>query len=249
MVTTGSFGYKIGRKIRLMKVHTDADYFWQILVREIYVLMKHYGSIETLRGAFEHLTDAKNKPTQTAIQKCKMFTDIDTLNNPVNADPMITWRNLTCYCQHSFITMLESGYILNDGIMNDSVVFILDFNTSTVRQYRTNYQNKMTETDTATIAEIMEFTDMPTKTYTEIIAGIKERYDKYVEQSAPIDELIDKITMIIQKTREFGGDQNILPKLQALLDETILGKKRFDETYSFFYHRLDSLDLINHSDK
>jgi len=60
MGTQGSFGYKIGRKVRLMKVQYDADIFWQVLVREIYVLMKHYGSIEALRQVFENLKEAKS---------------------------------------------------------------------------------------------------------------------------------------------------------------------------------------------
>ena len=46
MGTKGSFGYKIGKKIRLMRVNYDADLLWQILVREIYVLIKHYKTIE-----------------------------------------------------------------------------------------------------------------------------------------------------------------------------------------------------------
>ena len=34
MGTQGSFGYKIGRKVRLMHVQFDADLLWQVLVRE-----------------------------------------------------------------------------------------------------------------------------------------------------------------------------------------------------------------------
>ena len=53
MGTSGTFGYIIGKKKRMMYVHCDADLLWQILVREIYVLMKHYGSKEALQTAFE----------------------------------------------------------------------------------------------------------------------------------------------------------------------------------------------------
>ena len=49
MANPGVFGYIIGRKKRLMRVENDADLLWQILVREIYVLMKHYGSKELLQ--------------------------------------------------------------------------------------------------------------------------------------------------------------------------------------------------------
>ena len=61
MAIQGSFGYKIGRKVRLMHVEYNADLLWQILVREIYVLKKHYGSIELIQQAFEKLEDAKKK--------------------------------------------------------------------------------------------------------------------------------------------------------------------------------------------
>ena len=59
MGTKGSFGYKIGRKIRLMHVQYDADLLWRILVREIYVLMKHYGSKEALQTEFEKIKTIK----------------------------------------------------------------------------------------------------------------------------------------------------------------------------------------------
>ena len=42
MVTKGAFGYIIGKKKRLIYVNDDADLLWQILVREIFVLMNHY---------------------------------------------------------------------------------------------------------------------------------------------------------------------------------------------------------------
>ena len=42
MGTKGAFGYIIGRKKRLMQVKNDADLLWQVLVREIYILMKHF---------------------------------------------------------------------------------------------------------------------------------------------------------------------------------------------------------------
>ena len=58
----GAFGYIIGKKKRLMHVQFDADLLWQICVREIYLLMKHYGSLDLLKTAFENLKEAKNKP-------------------------------------------------------------------------------------------------------------------------------------------------------------------------------------------
>ena len=77
MGTQGSFGYKIGRKVRLMQVQFDADLLWQVCVREIYILMKHFGSIESLQQAFESLKEAKGKPKLEAIEKCKIYTELN----------------------------------------------------------------------------------------------------------------------------------------------------------------------------
>ena len=244
MGTQGSFGYKIGRKVRLMKVYYDADIFWQVLVREIYVLMKHYGSIETLRQAFENLIDAKNKPTKDAIEKCKPFIDLTVSNKDLK-----DWCYLTRYCQNSFINILESGYFLNNGKANDGFVFILDFNKNIVSFYGTDWKDNMTEFEKATIDEIMEFEDMPTKSYTEIVSEMNTRYKNYYEQCEKVIDEIENINKIIRRAKELGGDQNILDKARSLLDEMNIEKMKLDGKYRFFYHRLDALNLIDHSDK
>ena len=241
MGTQGSFGYKIGRKIRLMYVQNDADMLWQILVREIYVLMKHYGSIELLREAFEKLLDAKNNPKPAAIEKCKVFTDLE-----VSQKDTCDWYCLTRYCQSSFINILESGYILNNG-KNSGLVFILDFNTNSVRFYGVDYEKKPTEYEKATIDEIMEFEDMPTKTYTEIVAEMNSRFENYYNKVKEVDLEIERINNIIKKTKELGGEQNIISKANKLLDDIKWEKKGLEMKYRFFYHRLDALNLIDHS--
>ena len=242
MGTHGSFGYKIGRKVRLMRVQYDADIFWQILVREIYVLMKHYGSIEALKQSFENLIDAKNKPKPEAIQKCKVFTDLNV------SDKCLTdWYCLTRYCQNSFINILESGYFLNNGIANDSFVLMLDFNKNSVSFYGTDWENKTKEFEKATIDEIMEFEDMPTKTYTEIVSEMNARYKDYYEKVEKVNTEIENINKIIKRAKELGGDQNILDKARMLLDEMNTEKMKLDAKYRFFYHRLDALNLIDHS--
>ena len=243
MGTQGSFGYKIGRKIRLMHVQYDADMLWQILVREIYVLMKHYGSIESLREAFINLLDAKNKPKSEAIEKCKIFTDLQVSYK--NTDD---WYCLTRHCQHSFINILESGYFLNNG-KNSGLVFILDFNTNSVRFYGKDWEKKETEYEKATIDEIMEFEDMPTKTYMEIVTEMRERFENYDKQVKEVDLEIERINNIIKKANELGGDENVIYKAKQLLDEMVWEKKKLEMKYRFFYHRLDALNLIDHETK
>lgn len=244
MGTQGSFGYKIGRKIRLMHVQYDADLLWQILVREIYVLMKHYGSIESLREAFINLSEAKNKPKLEAIEKCKIFTDLS-----VSYQNRDDWYCLTRHCQHSFINILESGYFLNNGHQNSNFVFLLDFNTNSVRFYGVNFEKKETEYEKATINEIMEFEEMPTKTYTEIVEEMRERFEKHDKQVKEVDLEIENIENIIKKTKELGGEQNIISKARELLYDIEWKKKGLKMKYRFFYHRLDALNLIDHTDK
>lgn len=242
MGTKGSFGYKIGRKVRLMHVQYDADIFWQVLVREIYILIKHYGSVEALRQAFEKLIDAKNKPTSDAIEKCKVFTDL-TVSNKNLSD----WYCLTRHCQSSFINILESGYFLNNGIKNDGFVFLLDFNKNSVSFYGTDWKNNTTEFEKATIDEIMEFGDMPTKSYVEIVSEMGARYKDYYEKVEKVNSEIENINKIIRKAKELGGDQNILEKARVLLDKMDIEKSKIDGNYRFFYHRLEALNLIDHT--
>ena len=242
MGTKGSFGYKIGRKIRLMLVQFDADLLWQILVREIYVLMKHYKTIDSLKEAFEKLIEAKNKPKLEAIEKCKVFTDLS-----VSYENTSDWHYLTRYCQHSFINILESGYFLNNGGEDSGLVFMLDFNTNSVSFYRKDTNKSITEYEKATIDEIMEFEDMPIKTYTEIVRDTRERFEKYEAKLKIVNIEMENINNIIKKEKELGGEQNIIDKAKKLLDELNWAKKKINMEYRFFYNHLNSLNLIDHS--
>ena len=67
MVIQGFFGYIIGKKKRMMYVQQDADLIWQILVREIYVLMNHFKSIDHMKEAFEQIKTTNNKSKPKAI--------------------------------------------------------------------------------------------------------------------------------------------------------------------------------------
>jgi hypothetical protein len=241
MGAQGSFGYKIGRKVRLMQVQRDADLLWQILVREIYVLMKHYGTIEALRQSFENLVAAKNKPKQAAIEKCRVFSDLKLLNENTPE-----WDCLTRYCQHSFINVLESGYFLNNGNEDDSFVFILDFNTNSAVFYGKDWQKKTTQYEKATIEDIMEFEEMPTKSYSEIVSEMSVRFEKYNEGFEKVHQEMEKINNIIKKAHELGGDQNVISKAKDLLYDMEWEKRKLETEYRFFYHRLDALNLIDH---
>ena len=175
MVTKGAFGYIIGKKKRLMPVNDDADLLWQILVREIYVLMKHYKTKEDLQKAFESIVMAKNNPNFGQIQQCKCFTDFD------NSDDDWKWCDLLRYCQSSFINVLESGYILNEKNDLYGHIFLLDFNKGEVSFFYKDCDGKDKEIDSAKIEEIMEFEDMPSKSYTEIVGEMRDRFAVFYE--------------------------------------------------------------------
>jgi hypothetical protein len=245
MIKQGSFGYKIGRKTKLMRVDEDADLLWQICVREIYVLLKHYnGSIEELCNAFKELKKAKHEPTPVAIEKCKPFTQLN--GNHLKMSNQLTWRELTQNCQHSYINILETGYFLNNYKKeNSGLIFILDFNTNSVRFYNKEMDEKETELETASIEEIANFEDMPTKTLDEIITETKERFETFNNNMERIMIELNKINEIIVKSKE-SNDYNIQGQIRQLKQSADLEKKTIEMEYRYLYHRLNSLNLIDH---
>jgi hypothetical protein len=241
MGTQGSIGYKIGRKVRLMHVQYDANMLWQIAVREIYVLMKHYGSIESLREAFENLKDAKSKPKAEDIEKCKYYTDL-TVSNQNTGD----WYNLTRFCQHSFINILDTGYFLNNG-QKSGLIFLLDFNTNSARFYSIDYKKEEEEYSSASIDEILSFDNMPTKSMTEILTDTKQRYEKYDKNLKKVDKEIEELKKLTQKVKNAGATQDMIQQATQLLRDMEYQRKTLEMEYRYFYHRLDALNLIDHS--
>ncbi len=240
MGTQGSFGYKIGRKVRLMHVQYDADMLWQTCVREIFILMKHFGSVDLLREEFEKLAEAKNKPKPEAIEKCKPYTDL-TLSYQNTND----WYYLTRNCQHSYINILDIGYFLNNG-KKIGFIFLLDFNTNTLRYYSKGYDDTEEEYEKATIDEIMLFDDMPTKSYTEIITETRERAEKYSENLKKVDEELEKLKSLKKKAKELGATLDMIQQACILLFNMENERRKLESDYRYFYHRLDALNLINH---
>jgi hypothetical protein len=237
---TGTFGYIIGRKKRFSPVYHDADLLWQILVREIYVLMKHYKTKEALQEAFEKIKPVKGNPKQADIEKCRPFTDFECETKTPN-----DWYCILRHCQSSFINTLEAGYILKKE-EDQGYTFILDFNTSSVGYYnKENKNNKphITEIQSAKIEEILEFDDMPTKSYTEIINDTKTRFNTYYEKYITTQKEIENITYIINDAkRQCSG--NIEDKAQRMFEQLKWTIKKLNMERRVFYYRLKDLDLI-----
>lgn len=237
MGSQGTFGYIIGKKKRFSHVQHDADLLWQILTREIYVLMKYYKTIESLQEAFIKIKVAKGNPKKIEIEKCNIFTDYECDNKTPN-----DWNCILKYCQSSFINTLEAGYILTKEEDN-GYVFILDFNKSIAKYYFKDHKNNITEYQSATIEEIKSFDDMPTKTYTEIVTEMKTSFDTYYEKYIITKKEIEKVNSIIDDAkRQCAG--NIEEKAQRMLDILRWDHKKMNMERRVFYHRLKALDLI-----
>lgn len=232
MGTRGAFGYRIGRKLRLMYVQYDGDMLWMILIREIYVLMKHYGSVESLRQAFAALVDAKNQPTAEAIEKCKMFTNLQVSDRSTS-----DWYCLTNGCQSSFINMLQSGYVYNSGNENCGFTFLLDFNINTARFYMTDRANTVIEHEKATIDEIMVLKErVPLKTLPEIVAQMHQSYAEHVINVTRRSEQIAALKEALKHTT----DEYVKRHLEMLcVEERVY---HFDVKY--FNDRIVALNLL-----
>ena len=237
MVTKGAFGYIIGKKKRIMLVNDDADLLWQLLVREIYVLMKHFKTKEDLQKAFEAIVVAKNNPNFGQIQQCKCFTDFD------NSDDDWKWCDLLRYCQSSFINVLESGYILNEKNDLYGHIFLLDFNKGEVSFFYKDCDGKDKEIDSAKIEDIMEFVDMPSKIYTEIVAEMRDRFAVFYENITKVTNEIEKLNKLLAESKRQGA-VNIEEKVNKLLYEMKIEERKLNAGRRVFYNRLKVLDLI-----
>ena len=236
MVTKGAFGYIIGKKKRLMLVNDDADLLWQILVREIYVLMNHYKTKKELQEVFEKIEVTKNKPKSSQIEKCKYFTDFER-------NELEEWDCLLRYCQCSFINILEAGYILNEKNEANGHIFVLDFNKGEVNYYYQDLAGKKTKIDDATIEEIMTFDNMPTKSYTEIISEMNIKFNIYYDSITKVRNELDKLNKLLTETKRQGA-ANIEEKVNKLIYDMKIEERKLHINRREFYNKLKSLDLI-----
>jgi len=236
MITKGTFGFIIGRKKRFMKVDDDANLLWRILVREIYVIMKHYGSDkELVKSVFEKIKVVKDvssvKPSD--IKKCQRFTDMSNEEN--------TWCNLLQFCQSSFINILEAGhiYIDEDIKMHDDYRFEFDFNKWEARFYEKN-----TLLENASLDDIMGFEEMPTKSYEQIVSEMNEKFYDYYDKLVKIDQELVKLYKLKLDANSQSA-VNIEEKVDKLIDDMKWELKELHLSRRVFYHRLNALDLIH----
>lgn len=238
MTNIGTFGYVIGRKKRIMRVQNDADLLWQILVREIYILMKHFGSKELLQEAFKKIKVVKSDPKQSDIDKYKMFTNLENIHNNYN------WSELLHYCQGSYINLLEAGSILKQDIDEMGYTFILDFNKGNAKFYNKNLHGKVEDLNIASIDEIMDFEEMPLISYDKIINNMKEKFFNYYDKYSKIKKELERLSNLKNNAKEQGA-ANIEEKVDKLIDDMNWELKVLNLDRRVFYNRLKDLDLID----
>jgi hypothetical protein len=200
--------------------------------------MKHYGSKESLQTEFEKIKQVKidSKPKPSDIEKCKFFIDSEVSS--------CDWNSLLKYCEKSFINILESGYIINHKeVDNPGTIFLLDFNKGCVSSYRKDINKKIQILETATVEEIMEFEGMPTRSYSEIVAEMKDRFTVWYEKYTELEEEIVKLNTSKTQAKK-QGDANIEDKLDKLISDLEWEKREINRNRRVFYYRLKALDLI-----
>ena len=196
--------------------------------------MKHYGTKEALQTEFEKIKTTKGTPKKEDIEKYKIFKEFENENDD--------WWSLLRYCQSSFINILEAGYIINQK-EEYGQCFILDFNKGSVSFYGKRHDDKDELIETATIEEIMEFEDMPTKTYTEIVSEMNERFTIWYDKYSKVNEELNKLYRLKKEAKRQGA-ANIEDKVEKLIYDMEFQKRELNRNRRVFYHRLKALDLI-----
>lgn len=234
MVVKGSFGFIIGRKKRFMKVDDDAELLWRILVREIYVIMKHYGlDKELVKAAFEKIKVSKGIPKSLDIKRCQRFTDF--------SEPGTDWPNLLRFCQSSFINLLEAGHIIlrEEPFECDDYKFEFDFNTWNARFYEKKLLLK-----SASLDDIMGFEEMPSKSYASIVSEMDTSFYNYHDKVLQVESELEKLYNLKEEARNQGA-VNIEEKVDKLIDDMKWELKELHMGRRVFYHRLKALDLFH----
>jgi predicted transcriptional regulator len=95
-------------------------------------------------------------------------------------------------------------------------------------------------------SEIMEFDDMPSKSYTEIVTEMNTQFADFYEKYSKVQAEIDKINIIISQAKQ-QCSYNIEEKAKKLLEDMMWERKKLLKERRFFYHRLKNLDLIEDS--
>ena len=84
---------------------------------------------------------------------------------------------------------------------------------------------------------------MPTKTYTEIVSEMNERFIIWYDKYSKVKDELDKLD-ILKKGAKKQGAANIEDKVDKLIYDINFQKKELNRNRRVFYNRLKALDLI-----
>ena len=147
----GSIGFILGSKTRKMLVTHDADLLWHVCVRELWLMLYHYESIDAMRDAFANIQCIRPRKNAVVLDDsikmrcaCVADTSDDILRELADIaekeeaepdpDPTVTatatatattkeeWMRWLSKCEHSFINMVTCGMMLRRSSTDDEFV-------------------------------------------------------------------------------------------------------------------------------
>jgi hypothetical protein len=84
---------------------------------------------------------------------------------------------------------------------------------------------------------------MPTKTHTEIVCEMNERFKIWYDKYSKVNEELEKLNNLKQKAKSQGAT-NIEDKVDKLIYDVNFQKRELNIKRRVFYHRLKALDLV-----
>jgi hypothetical protein len=226
----GVFGYILGKKKRYMHVQFDANMLYDILIREIYILIKHFGNIEKLKEEFNKIKNCNKIPTKEIIDKTKYYTNLNVGNKSTS-----DWYCLLRNCQLSFINIIDCGYILNCH-SNYGYIFTLNFNKNKIE-----FKNKNEIIQDHDIYDVLKMENMPQITYDEIINEVKLEYNIIKEKIDEIRNKLNKIIIEYPRINEFIITKKYIASDNQEVVNMIEKKILYDE------YNYEIMSLLNYS--
>ena len=223
MGTYGFYEYIIDSKKYTAYTQFDADTMWSILSRQIYVLLKHYGSVELLKNAFKQIKiiDNTTQPTQTEINELIIYYDPQVGTQRKN-----DWYCLLRKTQMNLILTLNSGYMLFEKYIPDVFLFTIDFDNN-----KLSFQYSGEKKEECNIEDVFtNITNPPTITYDEYIAEFKTQSMMHIKNH----ELISNINLNLKQLLNYVNHNCKFDVKNMLSNMRIL-------EYYYSYSKLTSL--------
>ena len=218
MGTQGVFGYILGKKKRYMHIQFDANIAYNVLIRELYILIKHFGDVDKLKEEFDKIKNGSGIPTKQNIDKTKYYSNFN-----VSMQSTYDWYCLLKYCQMSFINIIDCGFMLN---CRDEYgyIFTLNFNTN-----RITFKNNNRIIYDHDIYDIFKMDNMPQITYDEIIHDVRLEYNIIKEKIDEKKDIINKILIEYPQIERLLITKKTMDSTDPLIIKLVEKKILYDE--------------------